>query len=299
MLAACAKTPEEWLRDAEHRDPFVRELAVVALRGVPDAQVAHAVATLLRATQDERDSVRARAEESLRVLSPRAIQPLAAALLQGTEAARGRAAALLVDCGAAALPALASALEQPRAVDRLLVARTLGRLGAGAVEPLSGHAESGDTQAMVRAAVGLEQCGAAGEAALAALLARLAERDGEPAPAALFAESDAAVAHVLRTGSALRDATRDALVRGLLVRIARDPTVTWPADALAGIPGAAVSLCRFLGDADDGVRYWAGLGLVTLGNAAVPALEQLERDGDPSQRAAAGAALARIRDQRR
>ncbi len=75
---SCSRSTEDWKQDLVSHDPWRREMAVIALRSVPDEDVVRAVVGLIAKARDRDPRVARAAEDSLRELAPRAVPKLAA-----------------------------------------------------------------------------------------------------------------------------------------------------------------------------------------------------------------------------
>src|SRR5262245_55813125 len=83
LLAACARTADEWLADLAAPEPFTRVLAVTALAELGQQD---ALPHVLAALDDPSDEVRAAAGASLARLGPPAMATLLSALKPGAPA---------------------------------------------------------------------------------------------------------------------------------------------------------------------------------------------------------------------
>lgn len=146
-LPGCGRDTDEWLADVRSPDEYQRLLAVVALgRADPSGHEAEMAAELVNVLEDPEPEVKAAAKEALTLLAPRLVDPLVhlAATADVVRYAgappptfvRQSAAAMAEKAGAAAIPRLLEALLDPETLDRGLMARTLGRIGEPAIEPL-------------------------------------------------------------------------------------------------------------------------------------------------------------------
>ena len=80
LCAACRRELDLWAADLEHRDPWRREMACLALRSAGDDELERAVRLLLQRLSDREPRVGAAVVDSLDALAPRAVEPMEKAL---------------------------------------------------------------------------------------------------------------------------------------------------------------------------------------------------------------------------
>jgi HEAT repeat protein len=80
LCSACRRGLDDWAADLEHRDPWRREMACLALRSAREEEVERAVRLLLQRLSDRDPRVGAAVADSLGALAPRAVEPMAKAL---------------------------------------------------------------------------------------------------------------------------------------------------------------------------------------------------------------------------
>ena len=153
LLAACARSTDDWVEDLRSDDEYRRLLAATALglEASPRDPV-DVVAGLLNILEDPDDQVADAARASLGALAPR-VPGAFAEVMSRTEVVhhpgappptfiRNSAAHFLVE--ASAVEALVGCLGDATAVDRGLAATSLGRIGGDAIRPLIDLMNSSD-----------------------------------------------------------------------------------------------------------------------------------------------------------
>jgi HEAT repeat protein len=228
LLAACARSVEDW-RELLHSDePFERQLAVIALGQTQDPAV---VEDVFGALVDEDVDVAQAARDALAgmgaVAVPRLLDALATRVSPG-ERSRLVAATLLTEMGAAAVPPMIDALHDPVRYARAPIALTLGRIGRPAAQPLAGLLASGEVDLATVAARGLAECGRAGRSAVPALAAAVSREEPAvvvAAASALYAIGpdmpqalSALLARARTTEGEAHEVVLRAAVRGLLLQ---------------------------------------------------------------------------------
>lgn len=146
-MPGCQKDVEDWLQDVRSPDEYQRLLAVTAIGASdPAGHEAAIAAELLDVLEDPEPTVKEAALEALTGLAPLLLVPLVELAATADVVhylgappptfVRQSAAGMAEKAGDAAIPVLLSALHDPATLDRGLIARTLGRLGEGAIQPL-------------------------------------------------------------------------------------------------------------------------------------------------------------------
>ena len=294
MLAGCAKSVDDWRRDLKDQDPYVRQMAAVALGRTGREDVAH---DLLAALSDYSEAVRGAALDGLRALGPQAVPALLTRLEVGASPADGSTsearmvASVLVDQGLTSVAPLVRALQDER-YDRKAIVDALADAGPAVVDPLSELLLQPEPAVAAAAATAL---GSLGEPALPAVSRLvLALRRGEPEVIAAAAGALGKIApdrndvlpallQVARAPdgeggpdaplASAHAAAREAAVRGLLLRMA-SPQTPLQEQALAEMAAlgslATEGLIHALKFEDDTLAGEAASCLAALGPEALP-----------------------------
>ena len=294
-LAGCAKSFDELAADLHDEDPFVREMAAVALGRSARAEAAP---LLLATLADERPAVRAAARDALAALGPPAVPELLARLGTGASHA-GEADARLLDLALVFDPTLDAVAPQVRALQRghydrklLVVFEVIDAIGEPAVAPLAAALAAPDTLVAAAAADALGSLGPRATPATPALLAALRRPEPVVVRAAAGAlgqigpERDEVLPALLEAARGTAEtAAVDAAVRGLLRRIATDPARGEAARAeLSSLgPAARDGLIRALLTADEDEADAAAAALAALGPDVLPPLLGSLSEHDPRQ----------------
>jgi len=294
MLAGCAKSVDDWRRELKDRDPYVRQMAAVALGRTGRADAAP---DLLAALSDYSEAVRTAALDGLRALGPEAVPALLTRLELDASHADGSTnearlvASVLVDQGLSSVAPLIRALQDDR-YDRQAIVDALSDAGPAVVDPLSelllqpapGVAAAAATAlgslgqsalpAVSRLVLALRRSEPEIIAAAAGALGRIAPDRNDVLPALLQVARapdgeggpDTPLAHA-------HAAAREAAVRGLLLRMASTQTPLQE-QALAEMAAlgslAAEGLIHALKFEDETLAGEAASCLAALGPEALP-----------------------------
>lgn len=124
VLAACARSTDDWLGDLESGGTFERRMAALALREAPDEHAEQASLALLRALRDVDSEVGKNARASLVALGEKAVDTVVRILPESRTFPlfQGKLRSLLVEIGPPSVEPMRRLAESP---DPLLAALAL------------------------------------------------------------------------------------------------------------------------------------------------------------------------------
>lgn len=150
-----AKGPEDWLRDLDHADEFVRLMALTALREAPAEDVGFFVPKLLWSSRRDRsEDVRILAREVIVALGADAVEPLMAEAFHPAppdQWLQAVAVQALSSVGSPAATSLVSKLRSFSGERVSLVIRSLSGMGEAALAPVAPLADDADATVRRRA----------------------------------------------------------------------------------------------------------------------------------------------------
>ena len=318
LMLGCAKSVDDWRRDLKDQDPYVRQMAAVALGRTGRADAA---TDLLAALTDYSEVVRDSALDGLRALGPLAVPALLTRLevnasrTEGTPNEARLVAAVLVDQGLSSVAPLIVALQDSR-YDRQAIVDALADAGPAVVEPLSELLLQPDPGVAAAAATALGSLGERALPAVSRLVLALRRTEPEVIAAAAGAlgriapDRNDVLPALLQVARApdgeggpdtpLAQAhaeAREAAVRGLLLRMA-SPQTPLQEQALAEMaalgPAAIEGLIQALKFEDETLASEAASCLAALGPEALPHVISSLGERNPTHVARGALVVARL-----
>lgn len=283
-VSGCQKDVPDWLEDIRSDDEYQRLMAVTALGASdPAGHEAAVAAELLDVLEDPEPSVKDAALIALTGLAPQLLVPLVELAATADVVhylgappptfVRQSAAGMAEKAGEAAIPVLLAALHDAETLDRGLIARTLGRLGEAAIQPLIDVVNTtADPFERSLAAMGLGDALAASPEAARRLITGASSGDARSIALDIVRQSvkDTMPAEITRAWTESR----------LLRLFGEDPAAALQAELELRILGDALveHLIALLEDSGKTARY-AALLLIRLDHSALArAFERLDPD---------------------